>query len=34
MFGHLRENAVIPVGAIATLDAGRKTLVLNESAVI
>lgn len=34
MFGHLRENAVIPVGTIATLDAGRKTLVLNESAVI
>jgi muramoyltetrapeptide carboxypeptidase len=34
IFGHLRENAVIPVGAIATLDDGRKTLVLNESAVI
>lgn len=33
MFGHLRENAVLPIGAIATLDATRKTLTLEESAV-
>jgi muramoyltetrapeptide carboxypeptidase len=33
MFGHLRENAVLPVGAIATLNATTKTLKLEESAV-
>jgi muramoyltetrapeptide carboxypeptidase len=33
MFGHLRQNAVLPIGAIATLDATGKTLTLNESAV-
>ncbi len=33
MFGHLRENAVISVGAIATLNATNKTLKLEESAV-
>jgi muramoyltetrapeptide carboxypeptidase len=33
MFGHVRENAVLPIGATATLDATAKTLVVNESAV-
>ncbi|MDX2230673.1 MAG: LD-carboxypeptidase [Leptolyngbyaceae cyanobacterium bins.349] len=34
MFGHVRENAVLPIGATATLDATAKTLVVNESAVV
>jgi muramoyltetrapeptide carboxypeptidase len=34
MFGHVRENAVLPIGATATLDATAKTLVVNESAVL
>jgi muramoyltetrapeptide carboxypeptidase len=34
MFGHVRENAVLPIGAIATLNATAKTLVVNENAVI
>jgi muramoyltetrapeptide carboxypeptidase len=33
MFGHVRENAVLPIGISATLDATAKTLTLNESAV-
>ncbi|MBF2029774.1 MAG: LD-carboxypeptidase [Oscillatoriales cyanobacterium C42_A2020_001] len=33
MFGHVRENAVLPIGAIATLDATAKTLTVNENAV-
>jgi muramoyltetrapeptide carboxypeptidase len=34
MFGHLRENAVLPIGAMATLDATAKTLTVNENAVV
>lgn len=34
MFGHVTENAVLPIGAIATLDATAKTLIVEESAVI
>lgn len=34
MFGHVRQNAVLPIGAIATLDATAKTLVVVENAVI
>jgi muramoyltetrapeptide carboxypeptidase len=34
MFGHVTENAVLPIGAIATLDATAKTLTINEGAVI
>lgn len=33
MFGHVRENAVLPIGAMATLDATAKRLVVTESAV-
>ncbi len=33
MFGHVRENAVLPIGASATLDATAKTLIVNENAV-
>jgi muramoyltetrapeptide carboxypeptidase len=33
MFGHIRENAVLPIGATATLDATSRTLIVNESAV-
>jgi len=33
MFGHLRANAVLPIGALATLDATQKTLTLLESGV-
>jgi muramoyltetrapeptide carboxypeptidase len=34
MFGHVSENAVLPIGAIATLDATAKTLTIDEGAVI
>ncbi|MGI0485229.1 LD-carboxypeptidase [Pantanalinema rosaneae CENA516] len=34
MFGHIRENAVLPIGATASLDATAKTLQIDESAVI
>lgn len=34
MFGHVRENAVLPIGATATLNATNKTLVVNENAVV
>jgi muramoyltetrapeptide carboxypeptidase len=34
MFGHLRENATLPIGIPATLDATAKTFTINESAVI
>jgi len=33
MFGHVSENAVLPIGAITTLDATAKTLTINEGAV-
>jgi muramoyltetrapeptide carboxypeptidase len=33
MFGHVQENAVLPLGVEATLDATAKTLTINESAV-
>lgn len=33
MFGHIRENAVLPIGATATLDASAKTLVVDENVV-
>lgn len=33
MFGHVKDNAVLPIGATATLDATAKTLVVNENAV-
>jgi muramoyltetrapeptide carboxypeptidase len=34
MFGHIRENAVLPIGAMATLDATAKTLTVEENAVV
>jgi muramoyltetrapeptide carboxypeptidase len=34
MFGHIRENAVLPIGAMATLDATAKTLMITENAVM
>jgi muramoyltetrapeptide carboxypeptidase len=34
MFGHVRQNAVLPIGAIATLDATAKTLTITENAVV
>ncbi|MEL6471456.1 MAG: LD-carboxypeptidase [Cyanobacteria bacterium J06623_4] len=34
MFGHVEENAVLPIGARATLDATEKTLSIIESAVV
>jgi muramoyltetrapeptide carboxypeptidase len=34
MFGHIKENAVLPIGAIATLDATAKTLTVEENAVV
>ena len=34
MFGHIRENAVLPIGAVATLNATTKTLTVTENAVI
>lgn len=33
-FGHVKENAVIPLGAIATLDANNQKLIINENAVV
>jgi muramoyltetrapeptide carboxypeptidase len=33
MFGHIRENAMLPIGALATLDATAKTLTIDENAV-
>lgn len=33
-FGHVRCNATLPVGALATLDADRGDLVISESAVV
>jgi len=33
-FGHVEENAVIPLGAIATLDATNQKLIVNENAVV
>lgn len=33
MFGHVRDNAVLPLGTMATLDATAKTLTVNENAV-
>jgi muramoyltetrapeptide carboxypeptidase len=33
MFGHLRQNATLPIGCLAKLDATGKTLTLLESAV-
>jgi muramoyltetrapeptide carboxypeptidase len=34
MFGHLRQNATLPIGCLAKLDATGKTLTLLESAVV
>lgn len=34
MFGHIRDNAVLPIGATATLDATAKRLTINEAAVV
>lgn len=34
MFGHVRENAVLPIGVTATLDATAKTLTVLENAVV
>jgi muramoyltetrapeptide carboxypeptidase LdcA involved in peptidoglycan recycling len=34
MFGHVTENAILPIGVVATLDATAKTLTINEGAVI
>lgn len=34
MFGHVKENAVLPIGATATLDATAKTLTVLENAVV
>jgi muramoyltetrapeptide carboxypeptidase len=34
MFGHVRQNAVLPIGAMATLDATAKTLTVTENAVV
>jgi muramoyltetrapeptide carboxypeptidase len=33
MFGHVSENAVLPLGIEATLDATAQTLTINENAV-
>jgi len=33
MFGHIRDNAVLPIGVTATLDASAKTLTVQENAV-
>ncbi|MBV1910887.1 MAG: LD-carboxypeptidase [Kangiellaceae bacterium] len=33
MIGHIEDMATIPVGVVATLDASKKTLTLNETAV-
>lgn len=34
MFGHIRDNAVLPIGVTATLDASAKTLTVQENAVV
>ena len=34
MFGHLQENAVLPIAAKATLDATTKTLTILKSVVV
>jgi muramoyltetrapeptide carboxypeptidase len=34
MFGHITDNAVLPIGVMATLDATAKTLTIQENAVI
>lgn len=34
MFGHITENAVLPIGVTATLDATAKTLTIIENAVV
>lgn len=34
MFGHVKENAVLPIGVTATLDATAKTLTITENAVM
>lgn len=34
MFGHITENAVLPIGATAILDATGKTLTITENAVV
>jgi muramoyltetrapeptide carboxypeptidase len=33
-FGHVRENATLPMGLQATLDAVNGDLIINESAVV
>jgi muramoyltetrapeptide carboxypeptidase len=33
MFGHIEENAVLPIGIMATLNATEQTLIINENAV-
>ena len=33
MIGHIDDMATIPIGVLATLDATRKTLTLDEPAV-
>ncbi len=33
-FGHVTENAVLPLGVMATLDANAQRLVINENAVV
>jgi muramoyltetrapeptide carboxypeptidase len=34
MFGHIEENAVLPIGIMATLNATEQTLTINENAVV
>jgi muramoyltetrapeptide carboxypeptidase len=33
MFGHIQDNAVLPIGVMATLNATEKTLTIQENAV-